>query len=385
MPLTPHQDVSESLGERSEEQRVPAVTWGSLRWGLGALPWVLVVLLLAWADSGCVPTPPDDSSADPTPFPYFGDDDDSVSSDDDDGGIGGPYPAVLRPDFDEVGVSRLRGQWVDFSEEGVEPVLTLSTADGQPVPGSAMRVGPVRTLYLPDEPLTGEMTYTMRVQWGDDSELEWNFVTRSERPAVESLDGVTLAWDIAGAGASSPPGGEAFVGALPLGILTELTGDGSPGVLAGMANTESDPVTQDLCVATFEPTEGAPALWNDPLIGTPPVVLRLSVDLSIAGFGVTVLPLRDVRLTAELAATEEGVTGIAEGTFVGWVDAREVAVAGVCDTLASVAIECVPCPGDGEDQCLVFALEDIEGEALNLSIQTRSVAEIKADPDCQPE
>lgn len=376
---------SESPGGNTEEPRVPAVTWGSLRWAIGAVPWVIVVVLLAWADSGCAPVESDDSVPDPTPFPYFGDDDDSASGDDDDGGIGGPYPAVLRPDFDEVGVSRLRGQWIDFSEEGVDAVLTLSTEEGEPVPGLAMRVGPVRTLYLPDEPLNGGATYTMRVEWGDESELEWNFITRPARPTVGSPDGVTLAWDIAGAGASSPPGGEAFVGALPLGVLTELSGDGPPTVLAGMANTEADPITQDLCVATFEPTDTAPALWSDPLLATPPTVLRLSVDLSIAGFGVTVLPLRDVRLTAELSADENGVTGIAEGTFVGWVDAREVAVAGVCDTLSGVAIECVPCPGDGAEQCLVFALEDVEGEVVDLVIQPRSVSEIKADPACQPE
>ncbi len=359
----------------------PAVSWDSLRWVLGVLPWILVVVLLAMVDGGCAPVEPEDGVPEPTPFPYYGDDDDSAAGDDDDG-IGGPYPSILVPDFDQTGVSRLAGLWIEMSEEGVPATVGLSRG-GEPVPGSSRRVGAVRFLFLPDAPLAPLTTYQMTAAWGEDSSLSWSFTTRDARPAVGSPDGVTLRWDIGAAGASSPPGGEAFVGALPLSVLTELSGDG-PAVLGGLSEQDAEPLVQDLCVATFEPTAAAPAIWEDPLLSTPPTVVRLSVDLALAGFGIEVLPLRDVRFLAELSGDEAGVTGIAEGSFFGWVDTREVAVVGICDTLSGVAIECVPCPGDGAEQCLVFALEGIQGAAVDLALTTRSAVDVKGDPACQP-
>jgi|GEM_PF-5655944 len=368
-----------AVGVHAEEP-TPAVTFASLRWLIGVLPWALLVILLGLLDAGCAPaeTPGD---SEPTPFPDFGDDDDSGVSDDDDGGIGGPYPAILRPDFDETFVSRLAAQWVEFSEEGVIATLSLTAPDGEGVAGRSMRVGETRYLFLPDTPLDGDATYGMAVQWGEDSALDWTFTTRPAREPVGNIDGLTLAWDLNGAAAASPPGAEAFIGALPLGVLTQVAGE---QVVAGMAAAESDPITQDPCIATFAPTENGPARWDDPLLATPGTLLRLTVDLSVVGFGIQVLPLRDVQLAAELVADEDGILSIAEGSFVAWVDAREVAVAGVCDTLGSVAIGCSPCPGDGEEQCLVIALEDIAGQALDLDIEPRTATDVKTDPACQP-
>ncbi|MCO4771613.1 MAG: hypothetical protein KDA24_16390 [Deltaproteobacteria bacterium] len=351
-----------------------------MRWLLGAAPWVVIVIFIAVIDGGCASVEPEDLSEEPTPFPDYGDDDTPQADDDD---LGGPYPAVLRPDFDEVGVSRLSPLYVEFSEEGVNGAVTLLDPEGEEVAGTSIRVGAVRFLFVPDLPLRPEATYTMSTTWGEDDALSWDFTTRAAREPVGAPAGITLRWGIEAAAASSPPGAEAFVSQLPLGILTEL--DGQPlSMLAGLSE-EGEPVAQDLCVATFEPTSEEPAVWEDPLLATPPVVLRLSVDLSIVGFGIQVLPLRDVRFAAELEGDASGITGIAEGSFIGWVDAREVAVPGVCETLGGVAIECTPCPGDGEEQCLVFALEEIGGDVVDVELQERSVGDVKSDPACQPQ
>ncbi len=370
---------------RSEEHPPPAVTWSSVRWILGALPWVAVVVVIAMIDGGCAPVDDEDLRVEePTPFPDFGDDDDAVGNDDDDGGIGGPYPSVLNPEFDEVGVSRLAPLWVELSEEGVPAEIRLEDAAGNEVSGTSLRVGAVRYLFLPDTALDSLATYRMTVDWAEDETLSWRFTTRDARPPVGAPNGVTVRWNLESAAASSPPGAEGFLGQLPLAIATVLDG-APPSVLAGTVEEADGQVTQDLCAPTFEPTAEADARWEDPLLVTPPTVVRLIVDLSIGGFGVQVLPLRDVRLAAELEAENDSIVGIAEGSFVGWVDAREIAAAGVCDTLGGVAIECVPCPGDGGEQCLVFALEDVEGSVIDLSLERRTVAEVKADLECVPE
>ena len=324
---------------RSEEPPAPAVTWSSVRWILGALPWVVVVIVIAWVDGGCAPVDDDDLRVEePTPFPDFGDDDDAAADDDDDGGIGGPYPSVLNPEFDEVGVSRLAPLWVELSEEGVPAELRLEDAAGDEVPGRSLRVGAVRYLFLPDTALDALATYTVTVDWAEDETLSWSFTTRDARTPVGTPDGVTVRWNLESAAASSPPGAEGFLGQLPLSIATVLDG-APPSVLAGTVGEAEGQITQDVCAPTFEPTAEADARWEDPLLVTPPTVVRLSVDLSIVGFGVQVLPLRDVRLAAELEAADDGIVGIAEGSFVGWVDLREVAVAGICDPLGAVAIE----------------------------------------------
>ena len=376
--------LKEDPDSRPEEHTTPAVTWSSVRWILGALPWVAVVVIIALVDGGCAPVDDEDPRVEePTPFPDFGDDDDAVADDDDDGGIGGPYPAVLNPEFDEVGVSRLAPLWVELSEEGVPAEIRLEDAAGNEVSGTSLRVGAVRYIFLPDTAFDALATYTMTVEWAEDETLSWSFTTRDARTSVGAPNGVTVRWNLESAAASSPPGAEGFLGQLPLSIATVLDG-APPSVLAGTVEEAEGQLTQDLCAPTFEPTAEADARWEDPLLVTPPTVVRLSVDLSIVGLGLQVLPLRDVRLAAELEADDGGIVGIAEGSFVGWVDLREVAFAGVCDTLSAVAIECVPCPGDGGDQCLVFALEDVEGSVIDLALERRTAADVKADPGCVP-
>ncbi len=365
--------------DASGEEGTPAVTWVSMRWLVGILPWAAIVILLAIIDGGCAPVDEPGGPEEPTPFPYFGDDDDSAGQGDDDD-LGGPYPAILRPDFYDVAVSRVQPLWVEFSDEGVAATLSLSL-DGEAVPGTSLRVGAVRYLFVPDWPLEPETTYDVRVDWDEDDSLGWSFTTRAARAPVGDPSGVTLAWGLDEAQASSPPGAEAFVSQLPLDILATVSSGGA-AVFGGTAT--GDPPEQDLCVATFDPTEAGPARWEDPLIATPGALLRLSVDLSIVGYGVQQLPLRDVRFAAELEADGDGIVGIAEGSFVGWVDLREVAVPQACETLGGVAIECSPCPGDGEEQCLVFALEEIGGDAVDVELVERTPGQVKADPACMP-
>jgi len=176
------------------------------------------------------------------------------------------------------------------------------------------------------------------------------------------------------------------VNQLPLTLLTAIGGTSDAvSVLAAGGQEVDGGFEQDLCVPTFEPTESEPAQWGDPLLQTPAALFRLTVDLSIAGFGVEVLPLRDVRLVAELAADQDGITGLAEGMFVGFGDLREVALPGLCDTLGGVAINCTPCPGDGAEQCMVFALHGIQGVVADVQLVPRLAADVKADPDCLPE
>ena len=172
------------------------------------------------------------------------------------------------------------------------------------------------------------------------------------------------------------------MGALPLDVLLAVSGEGpTPSVLVGVADVETG--TQDLCVPTFVPTGGV--RWEDPLLVAAGGVMRLAVDLSIAGFGRTTLPLRDARFMGELEGDGAGgLSGLAEGAFFAWLDAREVTIPNICDTLEGVAIQCVPCP-DGAEQCLVFWLEDVTGPTFAVEVVPRSAAQVKADPGCQPE
>ena len=367
--------------QADQEPQETAEAW---RWALGLIPWFVFVGCLALVDGvGCVPVEEPAGDDDITPASY-GDDDDATGDDDD--ALGGPYPAVFSPDPDAVGFPRINPLWVEFSQELDVAAISLVDADGDEVPVRSLRVGDVRFMAMPDEALDGDATYTATVTWDGDDSFSWSFTTAAAHPSVGDPTGVTIAWDIPGGDASSPPGAEAFVNQLPLTLLTAIGGTSDAvSVLAAGGQEVDGGFEQDLCVPTFEPTESEPAQWGDPLLQTPAALFRLTVDLSIAGFGVEVLPLRDVRLVAELAADQDGITGLAEGMFVGFGDLREVALPGLCDTLGGVAINCTPCPGDGAEQCMVFALHGIQGVVADVQLVPRLAADVKADPDCLPE
>ena len=355
------------------------------RWALGMLPWFVIVGCLALIEGlACAPVEAPGPGEDVTPTSY-GDDDDAAGDDDD--ALGGPYPAVFSPDLDSIDVSRLNPFWVEFSQELDGVGLSLVDNDGAGVAVTTWTVGEVRFLAMPDAALTGGAEYTATVTWGVDDSFSWSFSTAPERQPVGDPTGLTIAWDIPGGQASSPPGAEAFVGTLPLMLLTELggTADAVTLLAAGGVDDGAGGLVQDLCVPTFEPTADSPAQWDDPLLQTPAALFRLTVDLAIAGFGVEVLPLRDVRLVAELASDGGAITGLAEGMFVGYADLREVALVGLCETLGGVAISCVPCPGDGAEQCMVFALEGIQGAVAAVDLVPRAAADVKSDPACLPE
>ena len=374
--MTPPDPQTETWHDPADVE--PKETVEAWRWAVSALPWFLFVGCLALAEglSGCAPVEEPVGDDDDTPSTY-GDDDDATGDDDD--AIGGPYPAVFGQDPDATGVSRIKPLWVDFSEEVDAAELSLALA-GEPVPGTPWQVGAVRFLFMPESALDGDTTYTATVTWGADDSFSWDFTTAPARPTVGDPAGVTISWDIQGGAASSPPGAEGFIGALPLSMLTEVAADGA--ILGGLTTQGEEEIAQDLCVPTFEP---ASSTWADPLLETPGSVVRLTVDLSIAGYGIAQLTLREARFQAELAADADGITGLAEGSFFAVADLREVAIPGLCETLAGVAIECTACPGDGEPECMVLALEDIAGDAVDVDVVPRAAADVKADPACLPD
>ena len=174
----PEQGPRAEREDPSEAPRTP-LTARSWRWVFGVLPWLFVVGLLALLDSlGCAPAPDDDDAT----TPDYGDDDDTA--DDDDATLGGPYPAVFQPEFDAVEASRFRGVWVDFSARIEGATLTLVASTGEPVAGTAWRVGEVRILFVPEGPLDPSQGYTATVVWGERGRGRWPGRSRTRGRAV---------------------------------------------------------------------------------------------------------------------------------------------------------------------------------------------------------
>ncbi len=344
-------------------------------------------MLTAALLAGCPPADDDDASE----APVWTDDDDWEDGDDDDSGVSGddddgapiPDAVIFEPEDGRAGVAPSRAVVVDFEHEGAAGEITVVDEDGAEVPGRTLAVSLQRILFLSDELFAPSTTFTATVTWATGTHT-WSFTTSDSGSTPVSVlpSGLTLHWSLTSS-VVSPPGAEVFVSIADLQLLTQfLTTDDDTVSMIGALSAGAE---QDLCAPTFDPTAVEPGAYDDPLFAVGPTSFSQLIDLTILGYGPTLIPFRDAQFAGVLTPDGESwYGGVESGRFVGVVDARDVNIPNACETLASVGLPCARCPFDEAEACVVFVLDDLEATVQpGVDLVARTPEDVIADPACE--
>lgn len=137
---------------------------------------------------------------------------------------------------------------------------------------------------------------------------------------------------------------------------------------------------QDLCTETIDLPAAA---WDDPVLSIGPA----DVTMDFGGYTVT---LSDFAMA--VAATDD-CRDLRDGAFTSELDIRVMAPlfedlmgtsnpSTICDLIEGFGASCGACSSDGQDYCLVVAVDRLDGEGGVLDLQAVTAADVAGNPDC---
>ncbi len=339
---------------------------------------LLLVATVACFDSGKDDDDDDDDDDDGDDTAVWADDR-GWTGGDDTGGHTDDCPTEWAPAVPNAGQSdayyRSAIEVMLTNGEGDE-TLTLATVSGSNVPGTVTNDG-VTLTFTPDSTLSPSTAYEVEVLTCQGTGT-YTFET-SDAGTPTSCDPTDEAWvlDLQGARFIEPAGtAELLLGQLEdawIVGLTRASGSSATLVLGPAAGS-----SQDECA----PTTTLTGTWSDPHVS----VGAADVNVTVEGLE---FPVNDLELSGDVSSDcrsfEGGVLSMAMdirvyapmmGDLLGITDPDEIRA-----TLTGFGVSCVACP-DGQDYCVPFLVDQIEGSTTGAPIEVRSEADILADSNC---
>jgi hypothetical protein len=133
----------------------------------------------------------------------------------------------------------------------------------------------------------------------------------------------------------------------------------------GMVDGPGPQHQQDLCIPTYSYNNGQPGVWNDPVYGVGPVDLH---HVHEGRPGVTY----DFVATGTIAPDGSSMSN---GTVAGSVDTRfldllidpQAEVGAACELLASLGVNCLPCPNGQGPFCIDFEATGVTATEVSVT------------------
>jgi len=361
--------------------------------------WILSLLILSLlvgcntggglGDDDDSATDDDDAADDDDDATDDDDDDDATDDDDDDDSVALAAVVAVYPQdgaTDHYIGAALR---VDFDLPAEDAVLVLvNDENGETISGDSVWLTDTRLRFKPTVLLAPMSNFSATATWGAGAGTHsWSFATNDLGTVLVDSDmtGNTYSMAVADGTVVSPAGAEdllsQFDAVFLLGVVAQTATELE---LHGSTSEEgSDPLTQNLCVATFDLSEKVPTVWTDPYFSGGPTDIAQTLD--IPNLGPFEVNMRDVEMTGVFTSSDGVVVdGITAGTFSAYVDTQELGLD--CSLLSGFipGLACSECPGrPGVDQCVVFDVTDIPGALLpSTTLVVRTDEDIEADPNC---
>ena len=321
----------------------------------------------------------DDTTAGDDDDTTAGDDDDTTAGDDDDSGAGDDDDTTAGDDDDDTlpAVAELESTWpadgatvlcaeanivAAFTDAVTSATLDLEDGGGIAVPGDlTLSDGDTVLTFDPHDALTVATAYTATLEWDGGNSFELNFRTSPDGPLLTdpetAVEGVDYLLDLGNATITQP----AAIGVLlasyleDVELIVQVTDlDDGAGTLEALGGT-LDQGVQDLCVPTMGLTDSQIGAWCNPFLEVGPTTLAVPVE----GYNVDIL---QVRINGTVV--QEGGR-IVSGRIEGSMDTRGLdslvggGTGATCSLLASLGVNCEPCPDGSGTYCLTTIMEDI--------------------------